>query len=94
MKPKLTDPILLAVMREIHKTAEKPAKGFYTVEDWAKRWGRKHSQARLYVRKAIRLGIMVKQFFRISTRKRSTYNPILVAHYGPTPKKKPRKRSV
>lgn len=81
------DPLLLKVMRAIHETAEKPEKGFRTIEEWAVVWGCKRNAARDYVLKGIKLGIIEKRTFRVVTRKDA--KPYPTAHYGE--KTRPRK---
>lgn len=77
---KKPDALLLRVMRAIHKTAEKPEKGFRTIEEWAVVWGCKRNAARDYVHKGMKLGIVEKRIYRVVTRKDS--KPYPVDHYG------------
>lgn len=76
---KKPDALLLRVMREIHKTAETPEKGFRTIEGWGKHWGLGRSRTREYILKALELGLMEERPFRISTR--ATSMPYPIAHY-------------
>ena len=79
------DPVLIAVMADIHKTAVEPDKGFMTREQWAKKWGlAANHQAALYVDRAIKIGILVKKQFRVITKGRLR----LLDHFGPPPKRK------
>lgn len=77
-------------MQAIHKTAQKPDRGFYTANQWAKRWGKQVGHARATCYEAVKLGILVQKKFRISIRS-TRYKPFPVTHFGPAPKKKTRK---
>jgi len=79
------DPILKAVMADIHMKAVQPDKGFLTREQWAKKWGlAANHQAALYVDRAVKIGILVKKQFRVITKGRMR----LLDHFGPPPKRK------
>lgn len=79
------DPVLIAVMADIHKNAVEPDKGFMTREQWAKKWGlAANHQAALYVDRAVKIGILVKKQFRVITKGRLR----LLDHFGPPPKRK------
>jgi len=86
---KSIDPILQQVMAEIHKTADKPAKGFLTRGEWSKRWKLVHGQANIYLRKAIASGLLEQRTYRIVTHGRLLRMP----HFGPPHKVKKRKAS-
>ena len=74
------DPILKAVMADIHKKAVQPDKGFLTREQWAKKWGlAANHQAALYVDRAVKIGILVKKQFRVITKGRMR----VLDHFGP-----------
>jgi hypothetical protein len=74
------DPILAAVLAEIHKTAEKPAPGFMTRQGWMLKWGFKcHAHTGSYIRKAIKMGLLIARRYRILTKGRL----VVVEHYGP-----------
>jgi Fic family protein len=81
------DPILLAVMAEINKSAVKPPKGFLTRDQWATKWGVKAAHtASVYINKAVKLGVLVKARYRILTGTGGRLRA--VDHYGPpTPKR-------
>ena len=81
------DPLLLRVMREIHRTAETPDKGFRTVDQGAAHWGLGRSRARDYVLKAIELGLMEERKYRVNIKADS--KPYPVSHYRE--KTRPRK---
>ena len=49
MSHRKPDPLLLRVMQAIHQTAEKPADGFRTIDEWAVVWRCKRNAAREYV---------------------------------------------
>ena len=53
---KVNDAMLAAIVAEIHNRAEKAPPGFYTLEDWQKRWKCKSSCAKRYLNEGIRLG--------------------------------------
>jgi Fic family protein len=77
-----TDPILLAVMAEINKSAVKPPKGFLTRDQWAAKWGVKAAHtASIYINKAVKLGVLVKARYRILTGTGGRLRA--VDHYGP-----------
>ena len=79
------DPVLIAVMADIHKIAVEPDKGFMTREQWAKKWGlAANHQAALYVDRAVKIGILVKKQYRVITKGRLR----LLDHFGPPPKRK------
>ena len=80
------DPILKAVLAEIHKTAQKPDKGFEMTCEWCKRWNLTDVQTHVYLRKAIASGILEKRMFRVITHGRLQ----MMAHYGPPDKPKRR----
>jgi hypothetical protein len=74
------DALLLRVMAAIHKTAEKPAKGFRTIDQWAKVWKCKRNAAREYVIKGMQLGLIQEKTYRVNIRRDA--KPYPVAHYG------------
>jgi hypothetical protein len=74
------DPILKAVLSEIHKNAEKPADGFLTRQQWMKKWGfRCQAHTGNYIDKAIKMGLLVERRYRVLTKGRI----VLMDHYGP-----------
>jgi hypothetical protein len=78
------DPILAAVMADIHRTAQKPPAGYLTREQWAGKWRLKStSQANEYLTRAVKIGILVEKRFRVVSKGRMT----TMAHYGPPPKR-------
>ena len=77
------DPILAAVLAEIHKSAETPPKGFMKAEDWATRWKLAEVQARAYLAKAVASGLLVERIYRVITHGRLRK----MSHYGPPPRK-------
>lgn len=81
------DPVLKAVLADIHKTAVKPDPGFLTREQWALKWamGSNHT-ASVYLERALKIGVLVKRRFRIVTKGRLR----LVDHFGPPDKPKRR----
>jgi hypothetical protein len=78
------DPVLKAVLAEIHKTAQPADKGFYMTSYWCKRWNLTDAQTLTYIRKAIETGILEKRMFRVITHGRLQ----MMAHYGPPDKPK------
>ena len=78
------DPILKAVLAEIHKSAQSADKGFYMTSYWCKRWNLTDAQTLVYLRKAIDAGILEKRVFRVVTHGRLQ----MMAHYGPPDKPK------
>jgi len=81
------DPILLAVMAEINRSAVKPPKGFLTRDQWAAKWQVKASHtAGMYIAKALKMGVLVKARYRILTGKGGRLRAI--DHYGPPPRKR------
>ena len=80
-----SDPVLRAVMADIHMKAVQPDKGFLTREQWAKKWGlAANHQASLYVDRAVKIGVLVKRQFRVITKGRMR----LLDHFGPPDKRK------
>lgn len=80
------DPILLAVMAEINKSAVKPPKGFLTRDQWAVKWGVKGAHtASVYINKAMKIGVLVKTRYRILTGTNGRLRT--VDHYGPPTRK-------
>lgn len=75
---KAKDSILKAVLAEIHKTVQKPDRGFFTIEQWSVKWGYAHVQCRRLIEIAIKARILERRDFRISTHGRVR----LMAHYG------------
>ena len=73
------DPLLVKVMAAIHQTAEKPAKGFRTIDQWAKHWGVSRTMATRYVHKAIEIGLMEKKTYLVTCRRDA--RPYPTAHY-------------
>ena len=63
---KVTDSMLAAIVAEIHNRAEKPPAGFFTLEEWQKRWKCKSSCAKRYLNKGIELGLMERILLRHS----------------------------
>jgi hypothetical protein len=83
------DPVLLAVMAEINRSAQKPPKGFMTCEGWAKKWKLKAPHtARIYIQHAVKIGALVKARYRILIGDAGRLRT--VDHYGPPPTR-PRK---
>ena len=81
------DPILLAVMAEINRSAVKPPKGYLTRDQWAIKWGVKAAHtASIYIAKAVKLGVLVKARYRILTGDGGRLRA--VDHYGPPLKRK------
>ena len=81
---KAKDSILKAVLAEIHKTVQKPDDGFYTIEQWAERWGYANVQTSRLIQIAVKAGILEKKDYRINTHGRVR----LMAHYGKLDKRK------
>lgn len=80
------DSIIKAVMADIHKTSQKPPKGYMTRDQWAAKWGFRCShQASLYIGRALKIGVLVEKSYRIVTK---TGRMRIVKHYGPPPKSK------
>ena len=76
------DPVLLAVMAEINRSAVKPPKGFLTRDQWAAKWKLKAGHtASIYIKKALDLGVLVKARYRILIGKSGRLRT--VDHYGP-----------
>ena len=85
MKINPKDPVLMAIMSDIHKTAEKPEPGYKTVRQWAETWGFKPSRALELINKGIKLGTIQKKVFRVSIFDNKRIAP--VPHYGLKKKK-------
>jgi len=82
---KTIDPTLAAVLAEIHKSAQRPDKGFFTREQWTAKWKLKSmGQAYVYIQKAVDAGILVQRDYRIISKGRL----LKMAHFGPPPKNK------
>lgn len=81
---KAKDEILRAVLAEIHRSVQKPDKGFLTIAGWGKKWGYAHVQTSRLVAIAVKAGLLERRDFRICTSGRVR----LMAHYG-----KPAKRT-
>jgi len=76
------DPVLKAVMADIHMQAVQADKGFLTRAEWAKKWNlAANHQASLYVDRAVKIGVLVKKRFRVITKGRMR----LLDHFGPPP---------
>jgi NOL1/NOP2/fmu family ribosome biogenesis protein len=80
MKRKQPDPVLMAIMSEIHKTVEKPLPGYKTIRQWAETWGYKPSRALELINKGIKFGTIQKKTFRVSMFDGKRIAP--VPHYG------------
>ena len=81
------DPVLLAVMAEINRSAVKPPKGYLTRDQWAAKWKLKAGHtASIYIKKALDLGVLVKARYRILIGKTGRIRT--VDHYGPPIKKR------
>jgi hypothetical protein len=79
------DPILKAVMADIHMQAVKADKGFLTRAEWAAKWNlAANHQASIYVDRAVKIGVLVKKRFRVITKGRMR----LLDHFGPPDKRK------
>ena len=75
---KAKDEVLRAVLAEIHKSVQKPDKGFLTIRQWAERWGYKNVQAGRIILRAVSVGILERRNFRVCTSSRVR----VMAHYG------------
>lgn len=84
MSRRKLDPLLLRVMSAIHETAEKPPKGFKTIDEWAVVWGCKRNAAREYILKGMKYGIIEKRTYRKV--RRADAKPYPTAHYGEKPR--------
>lgn len=81
------DPVLLAVMAEINRSAVKPTKGFLTRDQWAAKWKLKAGHtASVYIKKALDLGVLVKARFRVLIGKTGRLRTL--DHYGPPTKRR------
>jgi len=80
----VSDPILKAVLADIHKSAQKPDNGFRTREQWAILWGIASNNAERYIRHAITMGKLERRDYRVVTKSRLR----LMAHFGPPLKRK------
>jgi hypothetical protein len=79
------DPILKAVMADIHMQAVQADKGFLTRAEWAAKWNlAANHQASIYVDRAVKIGVLVKKRFRVITKGRMR----LLDHFGPPDKRK------
>lgn len=85
MKQKQIDPLLLAIMSDIHKTVETPTPGYKTIRQWADTWGYKPSRALELINKGIKFGSVEKKTFRVSVYDGKRITP--VPHYGLKKKK-------
>jgi hypothetical protein len=83
------DPVLSAVIAEINKSAVKPDPGFLKRDDWSRRWNMTTSQARIYIERALKSGILIKRRFRVMTNGRLR----VLDHFGPPDKIRHRRRS-
>ena len=80
-----SDPVLKAVMADIHRQAVQADKGFLTRAEWAAKWNlAANHQASLYVDRAVKIGVLVKKRFRVITKGRMR----LLDHFGPPDKRK------
>ena len=75
---KSKDEVLRAVLAEIHRSVQKPDKGFLTIRQWAERWGYKNVQAGRIVLRAVKVGILERRNFRVCTKGRVR----IMGHYG------------
>ena len=81
---KSKDPVLKAVLAEIHKSVQKPDAGFLTIDQWSQHWGYAHVQTSRLIQIAIKAKILERRDFRVSTHNRVR----LMAHYGKPNKSK------
>ena len=80
-----SDPVLKAVMADIHRQAVQADKGFLTRAEWATKWNlAANHQASLYVDRAVKIGVLVKKRFRVITKGRMR----ILDHFGPPDKRK------
>jgi len=84
------DPVLSAVIAEINKSAVKPDPGFLKRDDWAERWQMTNSQARIYIERALKSGILVMRRFRVMTNGRLR----VLDHFGLPEQKNCHKRKA
>lgn len=75
---KAKDDILKLVLAEIHKSVQKPDAGFFTIDQWAERWGYAHVNTMRLIRIALKASIMTERNFRILTNGRVR----MMKHYG------------
>jgi hypothetical protein len=81
------DPVLLAVMAEINRSAVKPPKGYMTRDQWAAKWKLKAGHtASIYIKKAMDIGALVKARYRVLIGKSNRLRT--VDHYGPPIRKR------
>ena len=63
-RPKLTDETLRAIVSSLQNQAEKPPAGFYTREQWSKRWKLKRTATARYLDKGVETGVVEKRWIR------------------------------
>jgi hypothetical protein len=80
MKQKKPDPVLLAIMSDINKTAQTPPEGFKTVQQWADTWGFKRDRTLDYLTRGMKNGTIEKKMFRVAISQRHIITPL--PHYG------------
>jgi hypothetical protein len=83
------DAILSAVLAEINKSAVNPDPGFMKREAWFKKWKLSQAQGRIYLTKAVKMGILEIRRFRVITNGRLR----ALDHYGPPDCVRHRRRS-
>lgn len=58
--------LLDLIHKERLSRSDKITPGFYSVEEWAKKWSRAKSSSRTYLDLAVQKGIMEKKVFKIA----------------------------
>ncbi len=63
-RPPLTDATLRAIVAELQNQAEQPPPGFYTWEEWSKRWKLKRTATVRYLEAGVESGVMEVRLLR------------------------------
>lgn len=83
-KQKITCPHLRKFIVSLHNMAEKPAKGFMTVKQWAKKWDYDNSYCRRVLKKMVIGKIFESRQYRLPV----NGFPTSTTHFGPVGKGK------
>lgn len=76
------DIVLKAVIAEINKSVVRPEPGFMRRDEWTRKWKVSPSQTNIYIKTALKAGVMVMKRFRVLV---AHGRVRLIDHFAPAP---------
>ena len=86
----VTDDTLAAIISELHKRADKAPPGFYSLEEWERRWKCKRSAVKKYLTAGVEMGLLERITLRHSYEGKYVRQ---APYFGPVRKQAKKQRS-